>query len=227
MVRRYKRKRKTNTKSLVKREVASALSKNLEMKHRLMTTTANTVGFTGMGFAPLDNITQGVTTDDRIGGRIQLHSMYLNGFLNGPVLENDYIRYFCVQTRRPLAISSGNVYDIRPLFDITGQTLGNAIGGFDYDWVTKVFWDKVVTMNATSPGPALPLGNQTPVMKRIKAYKKVGGKYGLRCVFDQDASAPAINYPKTYIYYGFVGHVISNANNVAVTSVLKLRYTDA
>lgn len=213
-----KKRNNASTRSINK-AVKNALNKTAEVKHRLVTTNGQ-VSDAGYAVAPLDFIVSGSTVNQRIGSRITAKSLYLNGRLTsaqGPNPTNTFLRYFCVETRRPLAIATGTAYDIRPLFDATASIVGKALCGFDYDWVKKVHWNKVVYLNANAEDAS---HNPVPILKRVNAYKKLN----LECIYDQDTSAPAVNYAKTYLYYGFVQDASTTTTHTQ--TVLKIRYTD-
>lgn len=208
--------RKRMATASVRRVVKDMLSKQLEMKHRFVTTGTN-ITQDGFGVSVHDFIDQGVAVHERIGDRINAMTLSMNGRFGCTATNGGSFRVFCVETRRPLAfITLNSTYDIEPLFDQSETTVGRVAASFDWDWVKRVYHDKRYTFNQTVAG--------NEVTKYIK-YNVRFGKNGKRIVYDQDTVAPALVKTKTYIYCCYV---IDNVMNVQLrnSSVFKLRYID-
>lgn len=211
------RKRGARSSASVRKVVASMLAKQIEMKHKFVTSNSN-VSSDGFGLSLHNFIDPGTGVNDRIGDRINAMTISMNGRFGSSATNGGSFRVFCVETRRPLAFISlgSNTFDLAPLFDQSEAAVGRVAASFDWDWVKRVYHDKRYTFNQTVTG------NETTKFIR---YNIRFGKNGKRIVYDQDTVAPATTMTKTYIY---VCYVIDDAMNTQLrnSSVYKLRYID-
>lgn len=210
------RRKKVRASASVRKVVQSILAKQIEMKHRFVTTTS-TIDEDGFGISLHDFIVQGAGTNNRIGDRINAMTLSMNGRFGSSATNGGSFRVFCVETRRPLAfLTLNSTYDISPLFDQSVSTVGKVAASFDWDWVKRVYHDKRYTFNQQV------VGNE--VSKYIR-YNVNFGKNGKRIVYDQDTVAPAITFTKTYLYCCYVIDDQMNSD-LRNRSVYKLRYID-
>lgn len=213
MVRQARRRRRpTNTKSLIKREVASALKSNIELKHSMLAVNQNvstTTYFNELIEASFEQEGQSLVDGGYVGNEVRLQGMMCRWQLSQVDSTQSY-RIMIFEPQPNFTPSTGTTSQWK-------EPTHPFISPVDKDQVKRVYLDRVVFQRGA-------VGNPYGQITRGRKYIKLRNR---RCQF-QDADGiggrPGLANVKLYLCLLSDSGVVSHPE---VTMLTDISYTDA
>lgn len=204
------RRRRLNLNSKIKKTLNTMLKKKMEVKREVLVHNLS-IDNTGTIVPLMDTVASGTAHDQRIGNKVNMLSSTLRYLwaLSDAGYQN--CRFAIVKTRT-IFPTGGAPAPAPPLLweNQSYSTFGGVYASWDYDIVSKVYYDKNITLNQQYAG------------LRVSRFQKAFVKMAQEVVYDNALAGSSLN--NLYIVLSSDSQILPHPS---CQMVIRNRYIDA